>query len=165
MPSAIKYFQRLSLMTIYLTQLQRSQKNSMRYFSRKKHNFHILLINYRAILIFLQLRQIFQLPHSVTLESYVKAFKYKVLNSVVYTNTKLYKWFSEQMIFVVSAKVSLDHWTICFSNALILSSSGTILKSTGAVFQAKRSASPCKMCLSESSLKRLTLYIYSWTIL
>ena len=29
-----------------------------------------------------QLRQIFPLPHSVTLESYVKAFQYKVLNSL-----------------------------------------------------------------------------------
>ena len=38
-----------------------------------------------------QLRHIFQLPHSVTLESYVKAFQYKVLNSILYTNTKLYK--------------------------------------------------------------------------
>jgi len=28
------------------------------------------------------------------------------------------------MIFVVSANVSLNHWTICFSIALILSSSG-----------------------------------------
>ena len=32
------------------------------------------------------------------------------------------------------------------------------LKSTGAVFQAKGSASPCKMCLSESSLKMLNYF-------
>ena len=38
-----------------------------------------------------QLKQIFQLPHSVTLEAYVKAFQYKVLNSILCTNTKLYK--------------------------------------------------------------------------
>ena len=47
----------------------------MRYLSGKKHNFQITL----------------QLPHSVTLESYVKAFQYKVVNSILYTNTELYK--------------------------------------------------------------------------
>ena len=38
-----------------------------------------------------QLSQFFILPHSVALESYVKAFQYKVLNSILYTNTKLCK--------------------------------------------------------------------------
>ena len=38
-----------------------------------------------------QLNQIFILPHKVTLESYVRAFQYKVLNSILYTNSKLYK--------------------------------------------------------------------------
>ena len=38
-----------------------------------------------------QLTQIFPLPLSVTLESYVKAFQYKVVSSILYTNTKLYK--------------------------------------------------------------------------
>ena len=38
-----------------------------------------------------QVSQIFILPHSVALESYVKAFQYKVLNSILYTNTKLCK--------------------------------------------------------------------------
>ena len=37
-----------------------------------------------------QINQIFLLPHSVALESYVKAFQYKVINSIfLYTNTKL----------------------------------------------------------------------------
>ena len=142
--------------------------------TKKSKEFYALLIKEKVQLPYIayklqrdfnltndQLRQIFQLAHSVTLESYVKAFQYKVLNSIIHTNTKLYKMGFR----VVSAKVSLNHWTICFSIALILSSSGTILKSTGAVFQAKGSASPCKMCLSESSLKMLTLYIYCWTIL
>ena len=31
------------------------------------------------------------LPHKVALEPYVKAFQYKVLNSILYTNTKLNK--------------------------------------------------------------------------
>ena len=38
-----------------------------------------------------QINQIFLLPHSVALESYVKAFQYKVINSIFYTNTKLCK--------------------------------------------------------------------------
>ena len=33
----------------------------------------------------------FTLPHKVTLEPYVRAFQYKVLNSILYTNSKLYK--------------------------------------------------------------------------
>ena len=37
------------------------------------------------------LKQIFKLPHSIVVESYVKAFQYKVINSILYTNTKLYK--------------------------------------------------------------------------
>ena len=38
-----------------------------------------------------QFTQIFSLPHLVALESYVKAFQYKVINSIVYTNSKLCK--------------------------------------------------------------------------
>ena len=37
------------------------------------------------------LKQIFKLPHSIVFESYVKAFQYKVINSILYTNTNLYK--------------------------------------------------------------------------
>ena len=37
------------------------------------------------------LKQIFKLPLSIVVESYVKAFQYKVINSILYTNTKLYK--------------------------------------------------------------------------
>ena len=37
------------------------------------------------------LKQIFKLPHSIVVESYVKASQYKVINSILYTNTKLYK--------------------------------------------------------------------------
>jgi len=35
------------------------------------------------------LRDVFLLPHSVVLKSYVKAFQYKVLNNILYTNKKL----------------------------------------------------------------------------
>ena len=38
-----------------------------------------------------QLRKVFLLPHKVCSEAYVKAFQYKVLNSILYTNTKLHK--------------------------------------------------------------------------
>ena len=37
------------------------------------------------------LKQIFKLPHSIVVGSYVKAFQYKVINSILYINTKLYK--------------------------------------------------------------------------
>ena len=38
-----------------------------------------------------QLEQLFILSHIVAFEPYLKAFQYKVLNSILYTNTKLYK--------------------------------------------------------------------------
>ena len=37
------------------------------------------------------LKKTFKLPHSIVEESYVKAFQYEVINSILYTNTKLYK--------------------------------------------------------------------------
>ena len=72
--------------------------------TKKSKEFYALFIKEKAQLPYIayklqsdfnltndQLRQIFQLPHSVTLESYVKAFQYKVLNSILYTNTNLHK--------------------------------------------------------------------------
>ena len=38
-----------------------------------------------------QLKKVFNLPHQVALEPYVKGFQYKVLNFIPYTNTKLHK--------------------------------------------------------------------------
>ena len=38
-----------------------------------------------------QLGKFYLLPHTVTSEPYLKAFQYKVLNSILYTNDKLYK--------------------------------------------------------------------------
>ena len=38
-----------------------------------------------------QLKEIFSLPHLIALESYVKAFQYEVINSILYTNGKLCK--------------------------------------------------------------------------
>ena len=37
------------------------------------------------------LKQMFKLPRLIDVESYVKAFQYKVINSILYTNTKLHK--------------------------------------------------------------------------
>ena len=38
-----------------------------------------------------QLKKVFILPHTVSSEPYVRAFQYKVLNSILFTNTKLFK--------------------------------------------------------------------------
>ena len=38
-----------------------------------------------------QLQKVYILPHTYCCEPYIKAFQYKVLNSILYTNTKLYK--------------------------------------------------------------------------
>ena len=37
------------------------------------------------------LKKVFWLPHDVSFEPYIKAFQYKVLNSIPFTNTKLFK--------------------------------------------------------------------------
>ena len=38
-----------------------------------------------------QLKKVFLLPHEVAFEPYLKAFQYKVLNSIIFTNKKLCK--------------------------------------------------------------------------
>ena len=38
-----------------------------------------------------ELKVAFTLPHKIANEPYVKAFQYKILNSILYTNTKLFK--------------------------------------------------------------------------
>ena len=50
--------------------------------NKLQNNFNLLLQ---------QLTQIFQLPHTVALEPYVRGFQYKVLNGILYTNSKLYQ--------------------------------------------------------------------------
>ena len=37
-----------------------------------------------------QLQKVYILPHTVCCESYIRAFQYKILNSILYTSTKLY---------------------------------------------------------------------------
>ena len=50
--------------------------------NKLQNNFNLLLQ---------QLTQSFQLPHTVALEPYVRPFQYKVLNGILYTNSKLYQ--------------------------------------------------------------------------
>ena len=38
-----------------------------------------------------QLKKVFVLPHNLAFEPYVRAFQYKILNSILYINSKLYK--------------------------------------------------------------------------
>ena len=38
-----------------------------------------------------KVNNVFMLPHNITFEPYVKAFQYKILNSILYTSSKLYK--------------------------------------------------------------------------
>ena len=59
-----------------------------------------------------QLKQLFTLSHKVTLEPCVRAFQYKVLNSILYTNFKLYKiGYSQQDLrtFCISYPENLNH--------------------------------------------------------
>ena len=50
--------------------------------SKLQNDFHFTLK---------EVKQFFTIPHSVALEAYVKAFQYKILNSILYANAKLYK--------------------------------------------------------------------------
>ena len=38
-----------------------------------------------------QLKKVFLLPDKVSFEPYIKAFQYKILNSILFTNAKLFK--------------------------------------------------------------------------
>ena len=78
--------------------------NDFNILTKKSKDYYALLISRRAQLsknaLVLkndfnltedQLEKVFLLPHIVCFESYVKAFQYKVLNSILYTNFKLCK--------------------------------------------------------------------------
>jgi len=54
---------------------------------KKKSKDYYLLIKRRKA----QLKEVFILPHNLAFEPYVKAFQCKVRNSILYTNSKLYK--------------------------------------------------------------------------
>ena len=80
------------------------RNNDFNILTKKSKDYYALLISRRAQLsknaLVLknefnltedQLKKVFLLPHIVCSESYVKAFQYKVLNSILYTNAKLCK--------------------------------------------------------------------------
>ena len=58
------------------------------------------------------LQQIYSLPHAVASETYIWSFQYKVLNYILYTNTKLYKIglvLTDKCTFCRSSKEDLYH--------------------------------------------------------
>ena len=78
--------------------------NDFNTLTKKSKDYYVLLISRRAQLsknaLVLkndfnltedQLKKVFLLPHIVFFESSVKAFQYKVRNSILYTNVKLCK--------------------------------------------------------------------------
>ena len=59
-----------------------------------------------------ELKLAFALPHKIVYEPYVKAFQYKILNSILYTNRKLFKiGYSEhdKCTFCDNESETLDH--------------------------------------------------------
>ena len=75
------------------------------------------------------LRECFLLPHSVELESYVKALQCKVLNNILYTNKKVFK---------IGYNWSDDVCSFCEAEPEISNAQGnfgTILNLTGASYQ------------------------------
>ena len=64
-----------------------------------------------------ELKQAFSLPHSIAFEPYVKAFQYKGLNSILYTNYKLQV--TLKAILAPFVNLNLKHCTNFFSTALM----------------------------------------------
>ena len=92
------------------------------------------------------LREFFLLPHSVALESYAKAFQYKVLNNILYTNKNYSKLVTEQTMFALFVRPSQKLCTlISFTNALTQGDFGTILNLIGAFYQINRFVFHCRM--------------------
>ena len=91
------------------------------------------------------LREFFLLPHSVELESYVKAFQYKVLHNILYTIKHYSKSVSEQMMFVPFVRLNQKLYTISFTNVLTRGDFGTTLSLIGAVYQINRFVCHCRM--------------------
>ena len=74
----------------------------------------------------------YALPHKVAYEPYVKAFQYKILNSILYTNKKLFKiGYSEhdKCTFYDNETDTLDHlcYYCSFSNIFWKNMSDTFL--------------------------------------
>ena len=85
-----------------------------------------------------QINQTFLLPHSVALECYVKAFQYKVINFIFYTNTKLCKIGYRNNDLCTFCKTEPETSThFFFITVPTLDNSGQILHHTGTYYQNK----------------------------
>ena len=134
------------------------RNNDFNTLTKKSKHYYALLISRRAQLstnaLVLkndfnltedQLEKVFLLPHMVCFESYVKAFQYKVLNSILYTNAKLFKTgytAEDKCTFCKSESETLNH---LFLTAYIQSFSGRILNSTTILYQTNYFISVCKI--------------------
>ena len=81
------------------------------------------------------LKLAFTLPHIITYEPYVKAFQYKVLNSILYTNTKLCKIGYSEHDKCTFAATNQKHCTISFFTAPTQICFGKALKNTILLYQ------------------------------
>jgi hypothetical protein len=61
-----------------------------------------------------ELKLAFTLPHTIAYESYVKAFQYKILNLILYTNTKFSKLDTVSTINVLFAVANQKLYTTSF---------------------------------------------------
>ena len=61
-----------------------------------------------------QLKHVFILPHSVAFEPYIKAFQYKILNSILFTNVKLHKIGFKESNLCTFVRQYLKHHTTYF---------------------------------------------------
>ena len=78
------------------------------------------------------------LSHLVALETYVKAFQYKVLhNNLYFIQMKNYsKLVSEQTMFVIFVRLNQKLYNIYFTNALTQGNFGTILNLIGGFYKS-----------------------------
>ena len=71
--------------------MKKSKDYNTKLISKKAKFFNIYLVLKRDFSLNEdQLRKVFLLPHMVCSEAYLKASQYKVLNSILYTSTKLH---------------------------------------------------------------------------
>ena len=81
-----------------------NQRMTTKYSSEKKLNYPILLKNYRVnFILTATIWSKYLSCHTLSLSNHmlnmVKAFKYKVINSILYTNTKLYRFWSKWFMY------------------------------------------------------------------
>ena len=66
------------------------------------------------------LKQAFSLPHFIAFEPYIKAFQYKVLNFIFYTNCKLHKiGYTQDNSFCTLEPETMHHFLFYCSHARI----------------------------------------------